>query len=87
MCCIKLKEVIKIEKLESAFRYFDINNDGFIDTSDIKKVMLRFGKKILDDNNIKKNIKDIEKNKFFISKKDFFNCFNNVLDIPKEYLI
>ena len=87
MCCLNLKEVIKIEKLESAFRYFDINNDGFIDTSDIKKVMLRFGKKILDDNNIKKNIKDIEKNKFFISKKDFFNYFSHILDIPKEYQI
>jgi len=87
ICCLNLKEILQIEKLEDAFRYFDIDNDGFIDEIDIKKVMLRFGKKILDDNNIKKNIKDIEKNKFFISKKDFFNYFSHILDIPKEYQI
>ena len=88
MCCLNLKEVLKIDKLESAFRYFDINNDGFIDANDIKKDMLRFGKKILNDNDVKKIIKEVEKNEnYCISKKDFFNCFNNVLDIPKEYLI
>jgi Ca2+-binding EF-hand superfamily protein len=43
---LNVKEVIKIEKLESTFRYFDINNDEFIDSSDVKKVTLRFGKKI-----------------------------------------
>ena len=88
MCCLNLKEVLKIDKLESAFRYFDINNDGYIDASDIKKDMLRFGKKIINDDDVKKIIKEVEKNeKYCISKKDFFNCFNNILDIPNEYLI
>ena len=88
MCCLNLKEVITIEKLESAFRYFDINNDGFIDTSDIKKVMLRFGKKILNEDDIKKIIMEVEKNEnYCISKKDFFNLFSNILDIPEEYQI
>ena len=88
MCCLNLKEVLKIDKLESAFRYFDINNDGYIDASDIKKDLLRFGKKILNDDDVKKIIKEVEKNEnYCISKKDFFNCFNNIIDIPKEYLI
>ena len=45
MCCLNLNEIIQIEKLENAFRYFDIDNDGLIDEINIKKVMLRFGKR------------------------------------------
>ncbi len=86
MCCLNLNEIIQIEKLENAFRYFDIDNDGLIDEIDIKKVMLRFGKKILNENDIKKIIKDIEKNNEnnYISKKDFFNIFSHILDCSKR---
>jgi Ca2+-binding EF-hand superfamily protein len=87
MCCLNLNEIIQIEKLENAFRYFDIDNDGLIDEIDIKKVMLRFGKKILNENDIKKLLKILKKiMKIIIFLKKIFLIFLVIFwTVPKEY--
>ena len=56
---INQKKFIDKEKLISAFKYFDVDDSGFIDSSDVKKALLRSGKKILNSEDIEKMLSEV----------------------------
>ena len=56
------KKLIKKEQLIKAFNYFDVDNNGSIDKNDIKNALLRNGKKIVNEEEIEKIIKEVDKN-------------------------
>ena len=61
MVCLSLKDVITQEKVKTAFNYFDINNSGYIEASDVYKALLRFGKRIINEEDVHKMIKEVSK--------------------------
>ena len=81
--CLNLKKLITREKVEGAFNYFDIDNSGAIEALDIKNALLRFGKRILNEDDVYKMIREVTKkpNKRDISFDEFVSifpcCFDN----------
>ena len=81
--CLNLKKLITREKVEGAFNYFDIDNSGAIEALDIKNALLRFGKRILNEDDVYKMIREVTKkpNKKDISFDEFVSifpcCFDN----------
>lgn len=75
--CLDLKKFMSKEKVESAFNYFDIDNSGYIEALDIENALLRFGKKILHEDDIYKMIREVTKkpNKKDISFEEFRSIF------------
>ena len=61
MVCLNLKEIITKDKVKIAFNYFDINNSGYIEASDVYKALLRFGKKVINEEDVHKMIKEVSK--------------------------
>ena len=60
----------------SAFKYFDVDESGFIDANDLKNALLRSGKKILNSKEIDKMIEEVtQKNQEKISLEDFLKLF------------
>jgi calcium-dependent protein kinase len=53
------KKFIDKEKLVSAFKYFDIDDSGYIDSSDLKNVLLRSGKNVLNVNELDKILEEV----------------------------
>ena len=79
--CINPKKLLTKEKLKTAFNYFDIDNSGVIDASDVKDAMLRFGRKVLNEEDVYKMISEITKKETkLISFDDFYNMFKNLLE-------
>ena len=68
------------EKLKMAFQYFDVNNSGIIESSDLKDAMLRFGKKIINNEDVNKLIQEVTKNmmKDSLSLDEFMNIFQSL---------
>ena len=46
---INLKTYLNKEKLWGLFKYFDVNNLGYITAADIKEIVAREGRKMLDE--------------------------------------
>ena len=61
MVCLNLKEIITQDKVKVAFNYFDINNSGYIEASDVYKALLRFGKRVINEEDVHKMIKEVSK--------------------------
>ena len=79
LCCLNLKKILNKEKLEIAFRYFDIDGNGEIDVVDLKNALLRLGKNVNEEKSIKKIILDVTKNKKeTIDYQNFLLLFNVV---------
>ena len=71
------KLYLKKEKLIQAFKYFDVDDSGYIDKSDIKNALLRSGKKIVNENDIDQIMKEIKiNNQGKISVGDFLKLFD-----------
>jgi Ca2+-binding EF-hand superfamily protein len=62
MATMNSKKLLKKEQLIKAFNYFDVDNNGSIDKNDIKNALLRNGKKIINEDEIEKIIKEVDKN-------------------------
>ena len=78
------KEFIDKERLITAFKYFDVDSSGFIDSSDVKKALLRSGKNINNEDDVDKMIDEvtIEDAKFKVSLSEFLKMFD--IDLEKE---
>ena len=86
LCCINIGDILTPEKLLNAFFFFDMDNNNIIDANDLKNVLLRCGKFVI-------NIKDIDKilleatkeidNKIGI--KDFIMMYKDDIDV-EEYI-
>ena len=73
---INVKKNLKKEHLIQAFEYFDIDDSGFIDKSDIQNALLRSGKKIICDNDIDDLLKEVKVNDHGkISLNEFLKLF------------
>lgn len=71
------KKYIDKDKLISAFKYFDVDDSGFIDSSDVKKALLRSGKKILNSDEIDKMLAEVNCLKQpKVSLEDFLKLFD-----------
>jgi len=74
---INQKKLIDKEKLVTAFKYFDVDDSGFIDASDVKKALLRSGKNIIHDEEIEKIIEEVTSFEMpKISLEDFLKLFD-----------
>ena len=73
--CLNQKKFIDKEKLTYAFKYFDVDNSGFIDSSDLKNALLRSGKKILNNDDIDGIIQEVA-HKEKISLEEFLGLFD-----------
>ena len=74
---MNIEKNIDRNKIEKAFEFFDINQDGFIDIDDLKNFYLRSGLKLLNkDEDIKEIIKEITKNDKNINLNHFLQLFN-----------
>ena len=77
MAVYDIEKNIDRNKIEKAFEFFDINQDGFIDVDDLKNFYLRSGLKLLnEDEDIKEIIKEISKNDKKINLNHFLQLFN-----------
>ena len=77
MAVYDIEKNIDRNKIEKAFEFFDINQDGFIDVDDLKNFYLRSGLKLLnEDDDIKEIIKEISKNDKKINLNHFLQLFN-----------
>ncbi len=71
------KKFIDKDKLIKAFKYFDVDDSGYIDSSDVKKALLRSGKKILNSEDIDKMLAEVGTLKQpKVSLEDFLILFN-----------
>ncbi len=77
---INKNDLFTEEKLKMAFQYFDVNNNGIIEISDLKDAMLRFGKKIINNEDVNKLIQEVTKNmlKDSLSLDEFMNIFQDL---------
>jgi len=74
---INQKKFIDKERLITAFKYFDVDDSGYIDASDVKKALLRSGKNIIHDEDVLKMLEEvagIELPK--VSLEDFLRLFD-----------
>lgn len=80
------KDFIDKERLITAFKYFDIDSSGYIDSSDVKKALLRSGKKFTDQNDVDKMIDEVtaEDKKFKVSLDEFLKLFDVDLEIEDK---
>ena len=77
MAVYDIEKNIDRNKIEKAFEFFDINQDGFIDVDDLKNFYLRSGLKLLNkDEDIREIIKEITKNDKKINLNHFLQLFN-----------
>ena len=69
------KTFIDKEKLISAFKYFDVDDSGFICSTDIKNAMLRSGKQVINTEDIDKIIEEVNQTNEKISLDEFLKIF------------
>ncbi len=71
------KKLVDKEKLISAFKYFDVDDSGFIDAFDVKKALLRSGKKIINSEDIDVMLAEITTlHQPKVSLEDFLKLFD-----------
>ena len=86
ICCIKLRDFLTPEKLLNAFKFFDLDCNSYIDINDIYNTLLRFGKNVINKENIEKLINQITKGKDNkINLESFLNMFSQDIDV-NQYL-
>jgi Ca2+-binding EF-hand superfamily protein len=78
-----LKKIINKDKIDNAFHYFDVDNNGVIDVTDLKTCMLRFGKKVVEDEGIKNTIIKFTNNSNIIeiNYKQFLEIFKEIINV------
>ena len=75
------RSFITVEKLRTAFDYFDIDGSGVIDVDDVKAAMLRYGRRVINEDDVVKMIKEVTKNDSkCINFNEFVNMFKVCLD-------
>ena len=81
ICCMNIKNIINKDKLKHAFNYFDIDNSGVIDFNDVRNAMLRYGKKVVNDEDVYKMIKEVTKKETdLIHFEEFYNVFKHLIE-------
>ena len=86
MCSIELRDFLTPGKLLNAFNFFDMDCNSFIDINDINNTLLRWGKDVINKQDIEKIINEItqgQDNK--ISLEHFLNIFSKEIN-TSEYL-
>ena len=86
MCSIELRDFLSPGKLLNAFTFFDMDNNSYIDINDINNTLLRWGKDVINKQDIEKIIIETtqgQDNK--INLEHFLNIFSKEIDI-NEYL-
>ena len=102
MAAIDKKEIFTKEYLEDAFKYFDINKTGDIDYDNLNSVLLRMGKRYVNDNdvyliinevmvNIRKEVKNVKNmndiSSVYIKDNKFMKISkDDFMEIFKEFL-
>jgi len=74
---INQKKLLDRDRLTTAFKYFDVDDSGFIDACDVKKALLRSGKNIIHDEEIElmlEEVTSIDMPK--LSLEDFLKLFD-----------
>ena len=75
--CIDKNEIITTDKINAAFKYFDVDGSGKIEINDLKDAMLRFGKKVLNVKDVSLLITEIfGEDKYEIKQDDFLDMFD-----------
>ena len=69
------KSFICKENIISAFKYFDADSNGEIDSKDLKKVLLKTGRNVINLEELDETILEINHNKDKISIKEFLELF------------
>ena len=70
------KSFLDAEKLSMAFKYFDVDENGFIDSSDLRNVLLRCGKDVLHNEELETIIEEVsQNNKGKINFNEFLKMF------------
>ena len=73
---INQKKFLDKDKLITAFKYFDVDDSGFIDASDVKKALLRSGKNIVHEEDVEKMLEEVTNMDFpKVSLDDFLKLF------------
>lgn len=73
---INQKKFLDKERLITAFKYFDVDDSGYIDASDVKKALLRSGKNVVHDGDIQKMLEEVTRIEFpKVSLEDFLKLF------------
>lgn len=85
---INKKKYLTKENLLSAFKYFDVNDSGMIESSDLKDALLRFGKRVVHSEDIDKIILEVIKSHHnTILLEEFMELFdmnnNRIPDAPQ----
>ena len=70
-----LNNNVSREKLNLAFKYFDIDQNEIIDINDLRNCLLRNGKKIINQEELESIISEVAKNDHKISRQDFMGLF------------
>ena len=86
LCCINIGDILTPEKLLNAFFFFDMDNNMIIDSTDLKNVLLRCGKNVINKKDIDKILLEATKemdNK--ISIKEFIMMYKDDIDVD-EYI-
>ena len=98
ICCLRIRDFLSPEKIFDAFLYFDIDNNNIIDSNDIYLTLLRWGKDVVDKNDVeniiffgtKKKHKKLDLNTFIdifsdeINKDEFIEKINQIKKEMKE---
>ena len=98
ICCLRLRDFLSPEKIFDAFLYFDIDSNNVIDSNDIYLALLRWGRDVVDKNDVeniiyfgtKKKYKELDLNAFIeifsdeINKDDYLNKINKIQKEMKE---
>ena len=81
VACMNQKKNIKKEKLLQAFKYFDIDDSGYIDAGDLKKALLRCGKKIVNEEEIEKIIEEVNHDNRITNGKISLDVFLHLFEV------
>ena len=86
LCCINIGDILTPEKLLNAFYFFDMDNNMIIDSTDLKNVLLRFGKYVINKKDIEKILLEATKEKDNkIGIKEFIMMYKDDIDVD-EYI-
>jgi calcium-dependent protein kinase len=69
------KSFLDKDKLSLAFKYFDVDENNYIDCNDLKNVLLRSGKEIMNTEELENIIQEVSQNKGKINFTEFLNMF------------
>jgi calcium-dependent protein kinase len=86
LCCINIGDILTPEKLINAFFFFDMDNNLVIDSTDLKNVLLRCGKSVINEKDIDKILLEATKEKDNkIGIEEFIKMYKDDIDVD-EYI-